>query len=159
VDTPPDGVAAREMVVQRLVGQRDQLPMAAVGALDAGLLADACAPFVGTRRRVAARAGLALPAHGIDIGAPPKQAAEERDLFFRGQRGRRGLLDLRCGFFSPGNAVRIEHACKSSVFGTQPKQFTHRGVRDAVKHERLSRPQSRLGQATQQGAPGGMAYQ
>jgi hypothetical protein len=38
-------------------------------------------------KRVAALAGLVL----IDIGAPAKQAAEERDLFVRGQRRARRL--------------------------------------------------------------------
>ena len=79
-----DGVTAGKMVVEGLVSQWYQEPVAAVGALDARLLANACAPFVGTRGRIAGLARLALPAHWIDIGAATKQPAEERDLFVCG---------------------------------------------------------------------------
>lgn len=67
-----DGVVAGKMIVDRLVGQRDQPPLAAVRALDAWLLAHAGAPLVGTDRRVTTLAGFVLPAQRVDIGATTK---------------------------------------------------------------------------------------
>lgn len=54
-----DGVAAGEVVVEGLVGQRDQQPMAAVGALDPRLFADTRTPLVGACGRIAGLARFA----------------------------------------------------------------------------------------------------
>jgi hypothetical protein len=55
--------------------------MWALGALDAGLLANAAHPLVRAGRRVARLSGLpTLEAARVDIGSPPEERPEERDL-------------------------------------------------------------------------------
>ena len=68
------------MVEVGLARDRDQRAVLAVAALDPRLLADAGAPFVRARWRVARLAGLALPADRVHVFAAAKQAAAERNL-------------------------------------------------------------------------------
>ena len=75
-----DRVPAREMVADHRVGDGEQLPVGAVGALDLGLAAQGAIPLVSARRRVAGPARLALPAHGEHVIAAAEEGAKEASL-------------------------------------------------------------------------------
>lgn len=131
-----DGVAAGEVVVEGLIGQWDQQPMMAIGALDPRLLADARTPFVSTRGRIAGLARFAFPAHRVDVRATAEQAAKERDLVVGRERCRRSRCNgrgRRLGY-PPGDAVRVQQPCQSDVLVAQPFQFLREFVAAVCCH-------------------------
>ena len=77
----PSASRPRQMPADDLVGHRQEPTMRALGALDAGLLADAAHPLVRARGRIAGLAGLAaLEATRIHVLAPAEERTEQRDL-------------------------------------------------------------------------------
>lgn len=83
-------ILAREVLANDVVGDRQEAPVLALGALDFRLLADAADPLVRACRRVARLAGLAtLEAARVDVFAAAKQRAEEANL----DLGRRLLVN------------------------------------------------------------------
>lgn len=128
-----DGVVACEVVVDRLIGQWHEKPVTAVRALDARFFANARAPFVGARWRIARLARFVFPAHGIDVGASAKQAAKERDLLVCAQRHRSNRRGHGVGH-TPGNAMGVQQPDQPGVFGPQPREF----ITCAYRHDGLT---------------------
>lgn len=106
-----DGVLASQMVIDNRVGQRDELAMAAIRALDARLLANARSPFVGACRAIAGlAAGLPLSADRNHVGPPPEQSSEQGNLLGRGEfRGFRERWRQRL-LLTPLDPVLIEQS-------------------------------------------------
>lgn len=118
-----DGVLASEVVINDRVGQRDELAMPAVRALDARLLADPGPPFIGACRAVAGLAArLALPADRVNIGAAPEQTSEQRDLLGGGKL-RDFLFWGRCWGWrrlqAPLDPMLFQKGYQSRVFGAE----------------------------------------
>ena len=77
----PQVITARQVLADHLVGDRQEAPIRAFEAFDAGFVAQAADPFVGASRLVARPAGLAaLEPTGINILAPTEQRPEQGDL-------------------------------------------------------------------------------
>jgi hypothetical protein len=94
IDAQDEGLAlvilAGEMPSDRLVRNGEESLMPTIAALDPGLFAYALDPFVGANRLVARLAGLsAFKSARMDVLAPTKEAAEDRDFRFR----RRPMID------------------------------------------------------------------
>ena len=80
----PDHVVSFEMIVDGLLGHRDERLVRTLATLDATFVAQAADPFIAACWRVALRALLGVdPALGIDVGPATEKPHEERDLLFR----------------------------------------------------------------------------
>ena len=67
------------MIVDNCIRERNEFAIAAVGAFDARLFADAGPPFICARGRIAGFTScFALPADWVNISATTKQLAKER---------------------------------------------------------------------------------
>ena len=76
-------VCARQVPTHHSVGDGEEPPVGAVGALDLRLFAHARSPLVGTCGRITRPTGCqALESARIDVLTPPKQRAKQGDLTF-----------------------------------------------------------------------------
>lgn len=81
-----DRVLAGQMVVDDGIGQREELAMAAIGALDVSLVAEAFAPLIRAGGRVARVTLPTLPAHWIDVVTAAEEVSKQCHLLRRRER-------------------------------------------------------------------------
>ena len=111
------------MVIEQCVGKRNELPVAAIGAFDARLLANTGEPFVSTGRRIASFAtGLALPPYREYVLAAAEKLLEQTDLL----RGAQSNLFMRCRCLilwrrrlSPFDPIGVKQSSEPRVFPLQ----------------------------------------
>ena len=76
-----NGLFSGEMIVEDLVGDRQELPLGAIAAFDPGLVADTRPPLVAAGRSIAGGAFRRLPAQGVDVLPSLEETTEKGDFF------------------------------------------------------------------------------
>jgi hypothetical protein len=113
------------MVIDHLVGYRQQQALIAIAAFDPWLVTHACPPLIAAGGRIACPPLGRLPADWINILPPSKQAPKQCDLFCGGKLPSSGFVGWRDdGFYRergifPFDAVLGQQGLKPEVLSLE----------------------------------------